>query len=159
MGEINIPVEMPAFNSEVVLRLGVNHHDHNEPDLTTTPTPPTTTPEPCDDTIYIICQQVLECVPDSDDVCQPTSNSYQQIVYSTCCELNESEVMTLVRQKNNSSSQNSTLFEMYGPQCAISDFEFFGACLPQNIAGQCQETIHNKIIDVVSCPASKNPLP
>jgi len=158
-GEINIPVEMPPFNAEVVLRLGTNDHDHNEPDLTTTPAPPVTTPPPCDDTIYIICQQVLECLPDSDGVCQPTSNSYQQIVYSTCCELNESEVMTLVRQKNNSSSQNSTLFEMYGSQCTVSDFEFLGDCLPQSISGQCQETIHNKIIDVVSCPASENPLP
>lgn len=160
MGEINIPVEMPSFNSEVVLRLGVNNHDHNEPDLTTTPTPPTTTPEPCDDTIYIICQQVLDCVEDADGECQPSSNSYQQLVYATCCELSESEVMTIVRQHNNFSSQpESTLFDMYGSNCASSNFNFIGPCLPKDISGNCQETIHNKIIDVVSCPASENPLP
>ena len=78
-GYINIPVEMPEFNSEVVLRLGTNANDHSEPDLTTTQPPPTTTPEPCDDTIYIICQQVLDCVEDADGECQPSSNSYQQL--------------------------------------------------------------------------------
>ena len=66
--------------------------------------------------------------------------------------------MAAVRQHNKFLSQpDSTLFEMYGTQCASSNFNFIGPCLPKDLSGNCQETIHNRMIDVVSCP--ENPLP
>lgn len=152
-GTIIVPVLVPVGGGKVELILG-----GDPPDATTTP-PPTTAPPPeCDNSIYVICQQVLSCV-ESGDGCLPqgSPNSYQQIILSTCCNLTEEEQLSIVRAANSASS-NATLSQMY-PNCNPTNFSFIGDCLPKDQDGNCQETIHNQIIDVISCGSSENPLP
>lgn len=159
-GSIVVPVRIPWGGGKVTLRMA-----GDLPDPTTTQPPPPPEPPACDNSIYVICQQVLSCVEDGDG-CSPDDppNSYQQFIVSTCCEdddgvpLSSAVQLDLVRDKNNAAT-DATLEDMYSGQCHPSNFEFIGDCLPKDQNGNCQETIHNQIIDVVSCGSSENPLP
>jgi hypothetical protein len=51
------------------------------------------------------------------------------------------------------------LESIYGPECPSTNFEFLAPCLPKDLDGKCQETLHNEIIDVIPCFSSFNPLP
>jgi hypothetical protein len=154
LGSIVVPVRVPWGGGRVTLRMA-----GEGPDATTTQPPPPPAPEPCDNSIYVICQQVLSCVEDGDGCSpEPSPDSYQQFVLSTCCEISESVKLDLVRDKN-SAATNATLEDMYSGQCNPTNFTLIGSCLPKDQNGNCQETIHNQIIDVISCGSSENPLP
>jgi hypothetical protein len=66
--------------------------------------------------------------------------------------------MEIIREYNNA-SENATLDDMYGSECGLTITEFFAPCLPKDSNGDCQETFHNEIIDVISCGSQFNPLP
>lgn len=159
VGYIYVPVIIPALGGEIKLRLGTNQHPHDEPDLTTTTTT-TQPPVPCDNSVYVICQQTLDCQNTPNNTCEPTANSYQTLVLSSCCDLSESEMLDVVRSYNQSSS-SATLNDMYGLRCHPSDFEPLALCLPKDLEGNCQETIHNQILEVIPCgfQMPNNPLP
>jgi hypothetical protein len=151
-GNISVPIIVPVGGGTIDLEL-------RSPDpVPTTTTTTTTTPPPCDNSIYIICQQVLDCVEGAGGACTPSANSYQQLIFSTCCGLTNEQVMEIIREYNNA-SENATLDDMYGSECGLTITEFFAPCLPKDSNGDCQETFHNEIIDVISCGSQFNPLP
>ena len=152
IGRVFIPVRVPQLGGRVELDLLPP-----EP-VSVTTTTTTTTLEPCDFSIYVICQQVLDCVENANGDCVPSSSSYQRLLYSTCCNINDTEIMTKIRQYKNVPS-NATLESIYGPECPSTNFEFLAPCLPKDLDGKCQETLHNEIIDVIPCFSSFNPLP
>lgn len=151
-GTISVPITVPTNGGTIELVLSPPN-----PVATTTTTTTTTVP-PCDNTIYIICEQVLDCIEDNSGNCVPSLSSYQQIVISTCCELSTEEAMDIIRDYNGASS-TATLIDMYGSECTTNNFEPFAPCLPKDSNGDCQQTLHNQIIDVISCGSSFNPLP
>jgi hypothetical protein len=151
-GIVYVPVRVPQLGGNVELDLTLP-----EPVAVTTTTT-TTTAEPCDFSIYIICQQALDCVENANGECVPSNRSTQRLLYSTCCNINDTEIMDKIRQYKNVPS-SATLESIYGSFCPSSNFEFLAPCLPKDLDGQCQETLHNEIIDVIPCFFSSNPLP
>jgi hypothetical protein len=157
-GYIFIPINVPPLGGVIRLQLGYGGPtDPNHPDVTTTTTT-TAPPEPCDNSIYVICQQVLDCQEDSIGNCTPSSNSYQQLILSSCCNISQSAMLAAVVAAKNLPA-GSTLADIYGSDCVPTNFELFAPCLPKQEDGSCQETIHNEVLDVILCPALDNPLP
>lgn len=150
-GRIYIPVDVPVLGGSVELRLG-----GSEPVPTTTTTTTTTLP-PCDDTIYIVCRQVLNCAEDSDGECVPQPSSYQEVLFSTCCPLSDAEVLEIVKDHNNASTTN--LNAIYASSCPSSNFDLLAPCFAKDVNGNCQQSIHSEIIDTIICLSSENPLP
>ncbi len=150
-GQIAIPISVPVLGGEIELRLS-----GAEPVPTTTTTTTTTLP-PCDDTIYIICRQVLNCGKNADGECVPQAGSYQEVVFSTCCPLSDAEVLDIVKSHNGAATTD--LNTIYAAQCPANNFELLAPCFAEDSNGRCQETIHSEIIDTINCGASQNPLP
>jgi len=158
IGHIFVPVNVPVAGGEILLKLGSESEPiktYNEPDATTTTTT-TQPPVPCDNVIYVICSQILDCSDSGSDSCEPTSNSYQEVILNSCCGLSQSQQLQIIQSHNGSSS---SLSDIYLSDCNPSVFDPVAPCLPKDNTGSCQETIHNTIIDVVPCPSSQNPLP
>ena len=150
-GQISIPIQVPVLGGEIELRMS-----GQEPVPTTTTTTTTTLP-PCDDTIYIICKQVLNCAKNNDGECVPQAGSYQEVVFSTCCPLNDTEVLDIVKSHNGAATTD--LNTIYAADCPPTNFELLAPCFATDSFGNCQETIHSEIIDTINCGASQNPLP
>jgi len=149
-GTIYIPVMVPVLGGDIELYLG-----GDEPDTRTTTTT-TQPPEPCDNTIYIICTQTLNCVDDGDGGCTPDSSSYQDISFTTCCEISDSQALSIIRTHKGSSG---SLSQLYSSECSQFNFDLLAGCLPKDSSGNCQQTVHSQIIDIVSCGSFENPLP
>ena len=154
-GWVYVPVSVPTNGGKVILRMG-----GQDPDGVTTTQSPTTTeaPEPCDYKIYVTCEQQLDCQENSEGQCVPSSSSTQSVGYYTCCEMSNEEIEQRIKTHNNSTNDVNTI---YSSNCPVSNFEFLGDCLPKDQAGNCQVTVHSKVIDVIDCEASssQNPLP
>jgi len=149
-GTIYIPVMVPVLGGDIELYLG-----GDEPDTRTTTTT-TQPPEPCDNTIYIICTQTLNCVDDGNGGCTPDSSSYQDISFTTCCEISDSQALSMIRTHKRSSG---SLSQLYSSECSRFNFDLLAGCLPKDSNGNCQQTVHSQVIDIVSCGFFENPLP
>lgn len=150
-GRIGIPIAVPVLGGEITLRMS-----GQEPVPTTTTTTTTTEP-PCDDTIYVICRQVLNCEEGDDGNCVPRSDSYQEVVFSTCCPISDEEALETIRSHNQTTETNLNV--IYAADCPQYNFDLLAPCFAKDSRGNCQETIHSEIIDTIFCIASQNPLP
>lgn len=152
-GWVYVPVDVPVNGGKVILRMG-----GVSPDAVTTTQAPVTTeaPEPCDYKIYVTCEQQLDCQENSEGNCVPSSSSTQSISYYTCCEITNDEIIQRIKDYNGSTDDISAIYS----NCPSSNFEFLGDCLPKNQGGNCQQTVHSRVIDVIDCTSSsQNPLP
>jgi len=136
----------------------INITIENNPPVPVTTTTTTTTPEPCSNLIQIICQQTLVCSEDADGNCQASLPISQEVIYYTCCDIDEEAVLSIIRTENGSNS-TATLQEIYSSYCPSSTNTLLNPCQPKDQDGNCQETIHSVIIDEISCGSSENPLP
>lgn len=150
-GRIYIPVLVPALGGNVTVRM-----NGREPVPTTTTTTTTTLP-PCDNTIYVICKQTLYCSENSQGECVPQSNSFQEVIFSTCCPLTDAEVLDIIKDHNVASTTDLNV--IYASQCPVNNFELLAPCFAKDANNNCQETIHSEIIDAISCGFNDNPLP
>lgn len=126
--------------------------------IVTTTTTTTTTAAPCSNLIQIICQQTLICTEDADGNCQASLPVSQDVIYSTCCDLDEATVLSIVRTANGAGATD-TLQQIYASFCPTATNTLLNPCQPKDQDGNCQETIHSVVIDEISCGSSDNPLP
>lgn len=126
--------------------------------IVTTTTTTTTTVAPCSNLIQIICQQTLICTEDADGNCQASLPVSQDVIYSTCCDLDEATVLSIVRTANGAGATD-TLQQIYASSCPSTSNTLLNPCQPKDQDGNCQETIHSVVIDEISCGSSDNPLP
>lgn len=126
--------------------------------IVTTTTTTTTTAAPCSNLIQIICQQTLICTEDADGNCQASLPVSQDVIYSTCCDLDEATVLSIVRTANGAGATD-TLQQIYASSCPSTSNTLLNPCQPKDQDGNCQETIHSVVIDEISCGSSDNPLP
>lgn len=126
--------------------------------IVTTTTTTTTTAEPCSNLIQIICRQTLVCIEDADGNCQASLPVSQDVIYSTCCDLDEATVLSIVRAANGAGATD-TLQQIYASSCPPTTNTLLNPCQPKDQDGNCQETIHSVVIDEISCGSSDNPLP
>lgn len=145
-------VIIPEGGGTVNLRLDSN------PPVPVTTTTTTTTSAPCSNLIQIICEQTLICNENSNGECQASLPVSQTVKYSTCCNIADEDILSIIRSANGASS-TATLQEIYSSSCPSSTNTLLNPCQPKDQDGNCQETIHSVVIDEISCGSSDNPLP
>lgn len=122
---------------------------------TTTTSTTTTTPKPCDNLIYVLCKQTLKCLKVSNS-CEPNlSQSTNEIVLDTCCNLSQQQMLNIAIQY-----YGKTPIEQFGSLCSSIPTEAFSDCASPDNNGNCQDTINYETLDTIPCFfGSEQPLP
>lgn len=161
---IDLP-DMPIGGGSVYIRLdGVPSLETTAPPPPTTTTqPPVTTTEPCDNLILVLCSQDLVCEPDGSECSPNLSASSNSLVFDSCADLTEAQLIAIVYQTRISSNIDqltteqmlSELESYYSSSCPSTPTEAFVLCKPQSDNGSCVNTVGIETVDAMP----SNPLP